>query len=98
MPARRNLRAEEAGGALLEGMNDLVLSRELVASAIRYRVWCDSSCCARRWFRQPAIATPFGSRYFQSITHGNSRRHWTGFQQPMVGANFTVLPPDTKSQ
>jgi len=83
----------------LEGLNDLVLSRELVSSAIRYRVWVDDKLVRSQVVSDSLlIATPFGSTgYFQSITHGNFK---TGiglaFNNAMDGPDFTVLASDTK--
>jgi len=84
---------------LLDGLNDLVLSRELVSSAIRYRIWVDDKLLRSQVVSDSlVIATPFGSTgYFQSITHGNFR---TGvglaFNNAMDGSNFTVLPSTAK--
>jgi len=84
---------------VLEGLNDLVLSRELVSSAIRYRIWVDDKLLRSQVVSDSlVIATPFGSTgYFQSITHGNFR---TGvglaFNNAMDGSNFTVLPSMAK--
>ncbi len=93
------LRAKIVGGSVLEGMNDLVLSRELVACAIRYRVWINGQLLRSQVVSDSlVIATPFGSTgYFQSITHGNFQSGiGLAFNNAMDGANFTVLPAQTK--
>lgn len=92
------LRGKVAGGDILEGMNDLVLSRELVACAIRYRVWIDGQLLRSQVVSDSlVVATPFGSTgYFQSITHGNFKAGvGLAFNNAMDGANFTVLPAQT---
>lgn len=91
------LRACRDTGATLEGMNDLVLSRELVASAIRYRVWVNDKILRSQVVSDSlVIATVFGSTgYFQSITHGNFKAGiGLAFNNSMDGADFTVLPDE----
>ncbi len=91
--------ATTGNGTILKGLNDLVLSRELVSSAIRYRVWVDDTLFRSQVVSDSlVIATPFGSTgYFQSITHGNFKAGLgLAFNNAMDGPNFTVLPPCAK--
>lgn len=67
------LQAVTEHGDQLVALNDVVLTRQLAASAVRYRIWLDGEI-----FRPQVVAdglvitTPFGSTgYFQSITRGN---------------------------
>ncbi|MFA6928899.1 MAG: hypothetical protein WCT05_01125 [Lentisphaeria bacterium] len=86
-------------GQTLQGLNDLVLSRELVSSAIRYRIWVDDTLFRPQVVSDSlVIATPFGSTgYFQSITHGNFKAGiGLAFNNTMDGPDFTVLPPTAK--
>ncbi len=59
-------------GHKLCGINDIVLSRKLIASAIRYRIWANSELLRSQVVADSlVVSTPFGSTgYFQSITHG----------------------------
>ncbi len=93
------VRATTGNGTLLEGLNDLVLSRELVSSAIRYRIWIDDKLVRSQVVSDSlVIATPFGSTgYFQSITHGNFKAGiGLAFNNAMDGPDFTVLPAEAK--
>ncbi|NLF92837.1 MAG: hypothetical protein GX564_03030 [Oligosphaeraceae bacterium] len=91
--------AVTASGEELRGINDLVLSRELLSSAIRYRIVVDGELFRPQVVSDSlVIATPFGSTgYFQSITRGNFR---TGiglaFNNAMEGSGFSVLPVFTR--
>lgn len=60
-------------GNTLTGINDIVLSRKLIASAIRYRIWANGELLRSQVVADSlVVSTPFGSTgYFQSITHGN---------------------------
>ena len=86
--------AVTACGEELCGINDLVLGRELLSSAIRYRIIVDGELFRPQVVSDSlVIATPFGSTgYFQSITRGNFR---TGiglaFNNAMDGSGFSVL-------
>lgn len=81
-------------GEELRAINDLVLSRELLSSAIRYRIVVDGELFRPQVVSDSlVVATPFGSTgYFQSITRGNFR---TGiglaFNNAMDGIGFSVL-------
>lgn len=69
------LEAVTENGDRLCALNDIVLTRQLASSAVRYRIWIDGEL-----FRGQVVAdglvvtTPFGSTgYYQSITRGNIR-------------------------
>jgi len=93
--------AISSSGDELRGINDLVLSRELMSSAIRYRIWVDGALFRSQIVSDSlVISTPFGSTgYFQSITRGNIR---TGiglaFNNAMDGIGFSVLPDFAKME
>lgn len=87
--------ATSSNGGELRGINDLVLSRELVSSAIRYRLWVDGELFRSQVVSDSlVISTPFGSTgYFQSITRGNIRAGiGLAFNNTMDGIGFSVLP------
>jgi NAD kinase len=90
--------ARTESGAELCGINDVVLSRELATSAIRYRLWLDGQLYRGQIVADSlVVATPFGSTgYFQSITHGNIR---TGiglaFNNSLDLLGHTVVPEHT---
>ena len=53
------------------GLNDIVISRRKLSSAVRYRIWLDEERYASQVVGDgPVVATPFGSTgYYRSITH-----------------------------
>jgi NAD+ kinase len=53
------------------GLNDIVISRLLIASAVRYRIWLDGDLYAHQIVGDGlVVSTPFGSTgYYRSITH-----------------------------
>lgn len=93
------LSAVTEAGEELRGINDIVLTRELATSAIRYRLWLDDVLYRGQIVADSlVIATPFGSTgYFQSITHGNLQ---TGiglaFNNSMDLLGHTVVPAETR--
>jgi NAD+ kinase len=60
------------GGLCLQAINDLVVSKENVTSAVRTRIWLDDELFqAQNIGDGLLVATPFGSTgYYQSITGG----------------------------
>ncbi|NMA43344.1 MAG: hypothetical protein GX946_08165 [Oligosphaeraceae bacterium] len=87
----------DSGTPRLLGLNDLVLSRGLLSSAIRYRIWVDGQLfCPQVVSDSLVLSSPFGSTgYFQSITHGNFRVGLgLAFNNAMDGLDFCVLPED----
>ena len=95
----RKLSATTENGEELRGINDIVLSRELATSAIRYRLWLDDVLYRGQIVADSlVVATPFGSTgYFQSITHGNIQ---TGiglaFNNSMDLLGHTVVSEETR--
>lgn len=93
------LRAETAGREPLQGINDIVISRDMDTSAIRFRVMADGQILQPRVISDSVIiSTPFGSTgYFLSITRGSFR---TGiglaYNNPMDGESFNIVPHDCR--
>lgn len=92
------LAVEFADGSSLTGLNDIVIARQQIASAIRYRIWLDGTL-----FRGQVVAdslvvsTPFGSTgYFQSITRGTFHAGLgLAYPNAMDLTGFTVIPDKT---
>ena len=91
------LTVEFEDGASLCGINDIVIARQQIASAIRYRIWLDGHLFRPQVVADSlVVATPFGSTgYFQSITRGT---FLTGlglaFPNAMDLAGFSIIHPD----
>ncbi len=53
------------------GLNDIVINRLIISSAVRYRIWLDESLYAHQIVGDGlVVSTPFGSTgYYRSITH-----------------------------
>ena len=60
----------EKDGRTVVGLNDIVVSRRMIASALRYRIWLDDELYAHQIVGDGlVVATPFGSTaYYRSIT------------------------------
>jgi NAD+ kinase len=93
------LEATAPDGTRLHAINDVVVTKENTASAVRTRIWLD-----REVFQSQnvgdglLVATPFGSTgYYQSITRGCFR---TGiglaFNNPMDWLDYIVVPENTE--
>jgi NAD+ kinase len=69
------LEAVTPSGTRVRGINDLVISKENIASAVRFRIWFDHELYQGQIVGDGLVAaTPFGSTgYYQSITHGSFR-------------------------
>lgn len=65
------LAAEVHGKGECTGLNDIVLHRLIIASAVRYRIWLNEQLYANQIVGDGLVAsTPFGSTgYYRSITH-----------------------------
>lgn len=65
------LEATTASGQALEGINDIVVNKENIASAVRFRLWLDGELHENHIVGDGLVlATPFGSTgYYRSITH-----------------------------
>ena len=86
----------EAGGQL-DGINDVVVSREVHLGAIRTRILENGRVLRHQVISDGVVfCTAFGSTgYFQSITRGNFQRGiGIAFSNSMDGDSFTVLPED----
>ena len=69
------LEAVTSAGRQVRGINDLILSKGNIASAVRFRLWFDRELYKGQIVGDGLVAaTPFGSTgYYQSITHGSFR-------------------------
>ena len=84
-------------GERLDGINDIVISREVHLGAIRTRIRENGRILRGQVISDGVVfCTPFGSTgYFQSITRGNFQRGiGIAFSNSMDGDSFTVLPED----
>jgi NAD+ kinase len=65
------LTAHTDDGRELIGLNDIILSKSIVSSCVRYRLWLDDELYKGQIVGDGlVIATPFGSTgYFRNITH-----------------------------
>ena len=65
------LTAETGAHQRVTGMNDIVVSKENITSAVRFRLWLDDELCENQIVGDGlVVATPFGSTgYYRSITH-----------------------------
>jgi len=63
--------ARTGDGRELVGLNDLFISKSIVSSAVRYRLWLDDELYKGQIVGDGlVVATPFGSTgYFRNITH-----------------------------
>lgn len=64
------LEAVTESGQRVAGINDVVINKENIASAVRFRLWIDGELCRNQVVGDGlVIATPFGSTgYYRSIT------------------------------
>lgn len=91
--------AELEDGTMLKGINDIVIARRLISSAIRYRIWLDGELFKGQVVADSlVVATPFGSTgYFQSITRGTIQSGLgMAFSNAMDLYGFTVVPAETR--
>ena len=65
------LTASNNGDSFCTGVNDIVINRLIISSALRYRLWLDGSLYASQIVGDGLVAaTPFGSTgYYRSITN-----------------------------
>lgn len=85
-------------GSCLRAINDLVVSKENVTSAVRTRIWLDDELFqAQNIGDGLLVATPFGSTgYYQSITGGCFRVGiGLALNNPMTSQGYIVVPEDT---
>ena len=91
------LTATTETGERLDGLNDVVVSREVHQGAIRTRIRENGRILRHQVISDGVVfCTAFGSTgYFQSITRGNFQRGiGIAFSNSMDGYSFTVLPED----
>lgn len=91
------LTAVTESGERLDGINDIVVSREVHLGAIRTRILENGRILRHQVISDGVVfCTAFGSTgYFQSITRGNFQRGiGIAFSNSMDGDSFTVLPED----
>ena len=94
-----HLTAKAPKGNSLTAINDLVLTRKLVTSANRYRIWTNGELFSPQIVADSLVfCTSFGSTgYFQSITRGILHSGiGIAFNNAMDGPEFLVVPEDTK--
>lgn len=85
-------------GHCLQAINDLVVSKENVAIAVRTRIWLDDELFqAQNIGDGLLVATPCGSTgYYQSITGGCFRVGiGLALNNPMAWQGYIVVPEDT---
>jgi len=87
--------ATTESGESVQGINDIVISRAVCSSAIRFSVDLDGRCLQKQVVADSlVISTPFGSTgYFQSITRGSFRCGLgLAYNNCMDGESFNVVP------
>ncbi|MBN2450691.1 MAG: NAD(+)/NADH kinase [Lentisphaeria bacterium] len=92
------LLAEGPGGAQLSAINDVIVSKGSISSAVRTRIRLDDEVFqAQNVGDGLVVATPFGSTgYFQSITRGCFRVGiGLAFNNPMNWLDYVVVHEDT---
>ena len=92
------LLATTAAGTQLTAINDLVVAKQNVASAVRTRVWLDEALFHPQDVGDGLlVATPFGSTgYYQSITRGCFRSGLgLAFNNPTSWQSHIVVPDTT---
>jgi len=69
------LQATREEGEFVAGINDVIVNKEQISSAVRYRLWIDGELYKDQIVGDGlVIATPFGSTgYYRSITHSSFR-------------------------
>jgi NAD+ kinase len=92
------LEATAPDGTRLHAINDIVVSKQNIASAVRTRIWLDGTVFQSQNVGDGLlVATPFGSTgYYQSITRGCFRVGiGLAFNNPMDWQDYIVVPEDT---
>lgn len=92
------LEAATSNGPGVCGINDIVINKRNIASAVRYRVWLDDDLYKSQIVADGLVAaTPFGSTgYYQSITHGSFRVGiGLAFNNSMDLLDHVVVPDKT---
>lgn len=87
------------GETVCTGLNDIVINRLIIASALRYRIWLDGQLYAHQIVGDGLVAaTPFGSTgYYRSITHSFFRLGLgLAFNNSTEPVNHLVIEEDTQ--
>ncbi len=87
------------GRVVAVGLNDIVISRLLIASAVRYRIWLNDELYAHQIVGDGlVVSTPFGSTgYYRSITHSLFRLGLgLAFNNSTEPVNHLVLEETTR--
>ena len=85
-------------GPVVAGINDVVVSKQIISSAVRYRLWLNGELYINQIVGDGLIvATPFGSSgYYRSITHST---FWVGiglaFNNSTEPLDHLVVATDT---
>jgi NAD+ kinase len=80
------------------GLNDVVISKKVISSAVRCRVWLDDELLAQQTVGDGlVVATPFGSTgYYRSITHSLFRLGLgIAFNNTKEPVDHLVVPENT---
>lgn len=102
LPGRRiaHIQATGRDGTLIvEGINDIVITRPVQSAAIRCRLGCGGETLRTQVISDGIVfCTAFGSTgYFQSITRGSfCSGLGVAYSNPMDGNSFTVLGEDAE--
>jgi NAD+ kinase len=94
----RKLVACTDDGRELLGLNDLILSKSIISSCVRYRLWLDDELYKGQIVGDGlVVATPFGSTgYFRNITHSLFRVGiGLAFNNCSDPVDHIVVGPDT---
>lgn len=90
--------AEAADSTQLMALNDIVISKQNIASAVRTRIWLDDELFIPQNVGDGVlVATPFGSTgYYKSITRGSFRVGLgLAFSNPMTWTDYVVVADTT---
>jgi NAD+ kinase len=94
-----HIQARVNGKLVLEGINDIVVTRHVQSGAIRSRLYANDALLRPQVISDGLVfCTAFGSTgYFQSITRGNFRLGiGVAYNNPMDGESFAVLEEATQ--
>jgi len=93
------LEGEVGGRGRVLAVNDIVMAKRILSSAVRYRVWLDDEVYANQIVGDGLVAaTPFGSTgYYRSITHSMFRLGiGLAFNNSTEPTDHLVVLPETR--